>query len=491
MTTVAVTRISKAIYPEYSPYHPSESYPEYPFAAISDEQNYVYRGVRQLFRDLQFDKDNFGTGAWNPLGGLIKPGMTVVLKPNFVLSRHFEAKDPYALITHPSVLRAVADYCFIALSGQGEIVIADAPQYNCNWEELMSLTGLEKVRDVYNSARQDSLDLRDLRNYWSRGKHFPSLREELPGDPLGSLNVNLGNISLVKSVREPTRLYGAVYNRQETITNHSGESQNYQLARTIMDADVVISIPKLKTHKKVGVTMNIKGLVGINTNKNLIVHYSVGSVSEGGDQYPPDHFTPLEERLIKTERWMYDTFLAKRSVTLEYIHRSIYWLHGKFLKPLGIEVEKSKRLLDAGNWHGNDTAWRMSVDLLKLITFADRKGGLHEEPQRRLFTVIDGVLGGDNKGPLEPDPHFAGVLIASENLLSADIVGTRLMGFDPLKVKTFSYLMNEPNWNYGVEHLSDIKVVSNEDKIGGCLQNNVDRFFSFRPHPGWVGHIEI
>src|SRR3712207_7808377 len=30
------------------------------------------------------------------------------------------------------------------------------------------------------------------------------------------------------------------------------------LSKTIMEADAVISVPKLKTHKKVGVTMNIR-----------------------------------------------------------------------------------------------------------------------------------------------------------------------------------------------------------------------------------------
>lgn len=34
------------------------------------------------------------------------------------------------------------------------------------------------------------------------------------------------------------------------------------------DADVYISIPKLKTHQKVGVTLNLKGLVGSISNKN-------------------------------------------------------------------------------------------------------------------------------------------------------------------------------------------------------------------------------
>lgn len=489
---VAVVKTQEAVYPTVAPYSPTESFPEYPFPnELSGKPNFVYSAVRELFVELEYDKENFKKSNWNPLGHLIEPGMTVVLKPNFVRSRHYEQKDPFAMITHPSVLRAISDYCWIALKGEGKIIIADAPQYDGNWEELLALTKLNEVKNFYNSHRKNSFDVYDLRNYWSEKRHFPSMLIDLEGDPKGSLRVNLKDESVVKQVNDPDRLYGAVYHRQETVENHKGNKQIYEISNTIMEADVFISVPKLKTHKKVGVTMNIKGLVGACTNKNLIVHYSLGSKKDGGDQYPPNHFTPMEERLIKTERWMYDTFLAKRSVPLEYIHRTIYWLHGKFIKPLGIGVEKQKRLLDVGNWYGNDSAWRMCIDLIKLIIFADKKGKLHKTPQRTLFTIIDGVIGGENKGPLEPDPNPSGVLIASENFLSADIIGCRLMGFDPLKVKTFNYLLNDENWNYGVKNLAEIEVKTSIDDIKNCLNDRESKFFNYKPYPGWVNHIEI
>lgn len=491
MTDVAVLKTKKAVYPKLAPYHPSEKFHEYPFEETSDEPNYAYEGVRQLFKQLGYDKENFGNKKWNPLGWLIEPEMTVVLKPNFVLSNHSEGKDTYSIITHPSILRAIADYCWIALKGEGKIIIADAPQYNCNWSELMNLTKLETVKGFYDSKKANTLELRDLRNYWSRQRHFPSMKEDLPGDPQGTLRVNLGDESAVKDIKKPKQMYGAVYHRQETIANHINGNQFYELSKTIMEADVVISVPKLKVHKKVGVTMNIKGLVGINTNKNLIVHYSLGLPSEGGDQYPPNHFTPIEEKIIRTERWMYDTFLAKQSIPLEYIHRSIYWIHGKLIKPFGIGVEKKKRLLDVGNWYGNDSAWRMSVDLIKLLHFADKKGILHNTPQRRLFSIIDGIIGGDNKGPLHPDPVRSGVLLAGENLLAVDIVGTRLIGFDPKKIKTFTFLLKEKKHNLGIKDYSDINIKSNVNDWKDCLYNKNNKYLNYKPYPGWIGHIEI
>src|SRR4051794_16468192 len=201
---VGVVKLPAARYPRSSPYHPSDEYPEYPFAGhVSEEPNLVYRAVRDLFFQLRYDRENFDSSSWNPLGFLIEPGMTVVLKPNFVRSRHFENKDPFAMITHPSVLRAVADYVWVALGGEGKIIIADAPQYDANWDELLDLTGLDTLREFYNSQRPGIVEVFDLRNYWSRKRHFPSMLLPLPGDPNGIVHVDLGVESAVRGIDNP------------------------------------------------------------------------------------------------------------------------------------------------------------------------------------------------------------------------------------------------------------------------------------------------
>jgi uncharacterized protein (DUF362 family) len=483
---------TEPLYPTRVPFHPSEGYPEYPFSPyVSPEKNYVYEGIRQLFCLLGLDRDRYGTKDWNPLGGLIEPGMTVVLKPNFVLSRHKQGRDLYSIITHPSVLRAVIDYAWIALRGHGQIIIADAPQYDCDFRELVKATRLDEVIDFHSHFQGPAVNLWDLRRYWSRGKHFSSMLEALPGDPQGTLTVNLGRHSELYHSPHPEKLYGAVYHRSETIAHHNGEIQEYEVANTIMNADVVISIPKLKVHKKVGVTLNAKGLVGICTNKNYLVHYKIAPPSRGGDQYPDGLFNPVEETLIKTERWMYDHLLAPRSRILEYFHRSIYSLHNRTTRRLGLKVSEDKRQMDAGNWYGNDSAWRMTVDLMKLFRFADRRGQLQATQQRRMFSVIDGIIGGDNMGPLTPDPVPSGTLVAGENWLAVDLVATRLMGFDPLKLRLYQALLKDASFGYGIRSLDDIQVLSPDPTWANCLRNTVNRFLGFRPHPGWTGHLEI
>ena len=463
---VAVVRTNGARYPSQGPFHPSVAYPEYPFRGfLQTEPNSAYEGVREVFRLMRLDAENIDTEKWNPLGYLVQPGMTVALKPNFVVSKHRLGKDLFCIITHPAVLRAVADYVWIALQGRGRILIADAPQYDCNFEELLKRTQLPTVVEFYSRFPGPNVSVRDLRQYWSAWKHFASCLRPLAGDPDGNVTVNLGSRSALHSLPHPEKLYGAVYDRNETIAQHHDGIHKYEVAGSIMKADVVISIPKLKVHKKVGTTLNAKGLVGICTNKNYLVHYRLSSCRQGGDQYPEGLFSPTEEFLIRTERWMYDHLLASRSRPLEYLHRAVYSVHNATTKRLGLKVGEGKRQLDAGNWHGNDSAWRMAVDLMAIFRFADSKGQLHATPQRRTFAVIDGVIGGENDGPLAPDPVAAGVILAGENLLAVDLVATRLMGFDPLKLKMYAHLLQNGTFDFGLRKLDDIEIRSGQPRL--------------------------
>lgn len=491
-TAVSIATTKSPEYPSESPFHPDSKYPEYPFGnCISKSPNYAYEAVRKSLQLLRLDEENFGSANWNPLKNTVKPGMTVVIKPNWVLSRHFGKKDVWSVITHPSVIRAITDYVWIALEGKGKIIIADAPQYNCNFAELMSISGTKELQNFYNTIDGPPIEIHDFRRYWSPRRHFPSMKQPVKGDPKGTQIVNLGTDSCAYGLQKIDRVYGAVYHRSETRRHHTGERQEYSLSKTILEADAVICIPKLKVHKKVGVTLNMKNFVGAATNTNFHTHFIIGSPSEGGDQHPDNTYDEKEKKIIAIERWMYDTFLAKQSIPLEYIHRSIFFLHGTFLKPFGIKVRKARRVFDAGAWHGNNTAWRFVVDLARAIVFADKKGEMHNHPVRNVFSIIDGIIAGDNKGPLEPDPKSAGVILASQNIISSDIVATRLMGLDYKKLKIFQNVLNQDKFDFGIKKVEDIPVYAEEEKLKNCLHDNKDPLFNFKPHPGWKNHIEI
>ncbi len=161
------------------------------------------------------------------------------------------------------------------------------------------------------------------------------------------------------------------------------------------------------------------------------------------------------------------------------IHRFIYGLlYLKIFRHLGLTIPYKKRILDAGNWYGNDSAWRMVVDLATII---------HQKHRPKLFSIIDGIIAGENQGPLVPDAKKTAVLIGGENFLAVDLVATRLMGFDPLKIKQYVKLLAE---KIGPRKFSAIKIHSNISRFSKCFHNK-DSYLNFLPHPGWIGHIEV
>ncbi|HRT06731.1 MAG TPA: hypothetical protein P5204_13635, partial [Kiritimatiellia bacterium] len=119
---------------EAAPYPPDEAYPEFPALAVGRTPNPVFALVRNVLRDLGLDAARFGTPAWNPLGELVRPGGKIVVKPNWVLHRNEGAGGMDCMISHPSLLRAVLEYVFLARPAQ--VVLGDAPLQGCDFEKL-------------------------------------------------------------------------------------------------------------------------------------------------------------------------------------------------------------------------------------------------------------------------------------------------------------------------------------------------------------------
>ena len=249
--TVSVARGS-CIYPSNPPYSPGINWPEYSRIcdAAGEEPNDVYSLIRESFRFLKLDERNYGSPLWNPLKEIILPGDTVLIKPNF--GRDFRESDPNdgdCLITHGSVIRAVIDYVFLALGGDGRIVIADAPQNDADFSKISKITGLESICMHYKKKVNFPIEVIDLRQETAKKidgvivGHTP-----LRGDPSGYVKVNLGERSVFAEIESfCNKLYGAEYERSEIVAHHTGGKHEYLISKTILEADCLISIPKLKT----------------------------------------------------------------------------------------------------------------------------------------------------------------------------------------------------------------------------------------------------
>jgi uncharacterized protein (DUF362 family) len=428
-------------------------------------------------------------------GDTIKPGNRVVIKPNFVRDRHPDGRDLFALITHPAVIRAIVDQVYQALRGDGEIIIADAPIGDTDFANLLAVTGLEQIVEYYRRAKQFHIAIRDLRRYRYTLKQGPhgyahEVRSDLPGDPMGYVEVDLGSASAFATLEHLELLQGTdVARRAETMSYHTPRTNKYLIARTILDADVLISVPKLKTHGKVGVTLNAKNMVGINGDKNYLPHYRWGSTAEGGDQHPAGEMRATDERRMRIGRLLADHVLARHTRWSDVTARALQQMSGlasRLLKLPPIEPIN-------GHWPGNDTCWRLPADLMRLALFADRTGTMQATPQRRFLSIVDGIIGGEGNGPLRATPKAAGVLLAGLDPVAVDLVGARLMGFDPISIKQLGELSQGLATQLAPAlapcTLEAIEVLSNDDRWRALLHNTADRGLEFQAPPRWTEQI--
>jgi uncharacterized protein (DUF362 family)/Pyruvate/2-oxoacid:ferredoxin oxidoreductase delta subunit len=141
-------------------------------------------------------------GLLDPLGGmeaLVRPGQRVLLKPNML-----QGKSPdKAVTTHPEVVRAVI-------------------------RQVQRCGGIVSVGDS-------------------------------PG--VGSPHQVAARCGILAVVEETGAAFAPF---QESVPVHTGSGTFHELevARDILDADVVINLPKLKTHQMMGLTCGVKNLFG-------------------------------------------------------------------------------------------------------------------------------------------------------------------------------------------------------------------------------------
>lgn len=470
-----------ACYPKLPPFDPPERYPELSrWASEIDASNGAYPMVREAFRLMGLDAERFGTAEWNPLGEIITPGQSVLLKPNFVLDRNLGEGPLEAVITHPAVLRAIADYVLIALQGSGKLTVGDAPQMDCRWQHLLEQTGMD-VLGEWLSARAGGVqfELVDFRNEEATLVRTVVWERKQLRDPRhAGIEVTLGSESAMDGVH-PEHLYGADYDRRKTRAAHEQHRHSYVVAPEVLAADVVISVPKLKTHSKVGTTLNLKNMVGINVDKNHLPHFRVGSPAEGGDEFRDGAWDS------RIDRWFSDVLMSRGLPAGKYGY--LGWRAFRSALRMAGLVKNVK--CAGGNWHGNDTAWRMALDLNRVLVFADQEGKMRSEPQRKYFSVMDGVVAGEGDGPLQPDAFAAQMILCGFDPVMLDWVATQAMGFDPTRIPLYRNARADrerrsPGWS-----LDRVAVYSNHLPWERALTEGAS-IFNFVPPGGWRGSIE-
>ncbi|KKH46125.1 (Fe-S)-binding protein [Methanosarcina sp. 1.H.T.1A.1] len=227
------------------------------------------------------------------LGGIekiIDPGDRVLLKPNLLSASPPEA----ATTTHPSVVAAM---CEFVLSAGGKPVVGDGAGISRPGATAKAL----KVSGIEEAARKAGA---------------------------GVVNFETAGFTLVE-VPEPLQF------------------RKLYIANPVLEADVIISLPKLKTHELTYYTGAVKNFFGV----------------------------------------------------------------------LPLKCRKEIHLLGNRDLFGEAVA-----DVYSIV----RPG----------FAVMDGVVGMEGNGPSHGKPVNSGVILASPDCVSLDIVAAELIGFDPLKIPT-------------------------------------------------------
>lgn len=132
-------------------------------------------------------------------------GKRVVLKPNLV-----EFDQQTAINTHPFFVHAVAE-AFRA-SGAASVVIAEGPGHRRITYDLAEAAGYREV--------------------------FPKLHDSF-------VDLNLDEVREVK------------------LSNPISRLESLYLPQTVLDCDLLVSLPKMKTHHWVGATLSMKNLFGL------------------------------------------------------------------------------------------------------------------------------------------------------------------------------------------------------------------------------------
>jgi uncharacterized protein (DUF362 family) len=435
-----------------------------------------YHDAALLSQLLKEAMSQGGLGRKNPdipLADIIEPGMSVLLKPNWVLHYNQRGCGMDCMITHPFFIKAVLKEVFAAKPSR--VIIGDAPIQSTVFEELPNLDWL-KTSDINNSCPVEIIDFR--RDVVDKYGKVDSNRRALKRYVL----FDLGHDSLMEPISESAGNFrNTNYDPQALASTHRPGRHQYLLAKEPFEADVIINLPKLKAHRKAGITAAVKNLVGINGNKGYLPHHRIGGSAQGGDCYEGSFFLKRlaesfldisNSRINKPDRPFW-RFCVNGLIQLQWI--------------ISPHVTKSLE----GSWYGNDTVWRMALDLNRIAMYGKIDGSMSSTPVRCVYSLTDGIIAGQHNGPLAPEPINLGAVTFASSSLFADMAHAALMHFDWRKIALLRCGL-ESDYSYPLVHhtAEELKVCTNS-KTYSFAETAKLLGKDFIPPDGWKEHIEL
>jgi uncharacterized protein (DUF362 family) len=373
--------------------------------------------LQQLYSDTAFIKTHLQRLIPDNWAAQNISGKKILLKPNWV-KQPKQPGDIFCLCTHNQFTLAVLE---LLLQYQpAQVLIGDAPIQGAVWDEIVTPAFVQSVHDLagnYNTP----VSIKDFR----RVIYMPGTnRLEAERNPMSEYVIaDVGDKSYLEPITpkhyNPFRV--AHYNPDTFSATHSPGIHKYCIAKALFDADTVISLPKVKTHQKTGITCALKNIVGLNGDKDYLPHHRIGGTGRGGDNYPGKNLLRYWSELA-TDR-------ANR-----YKGKPVYRFWQKIAAVLWRFSFPGTKYQPNGAWYGNDTTWRMVMDLNTIVRYGKADGTIADTPQRVLYSISDGIVGGQGDGPLLPQPLPLGIIAFSDNAAMNDICMATVMGIDISKL---------------------------------------------------------
>lgn len=471
---------------------------EYPVCRVEDyDDSIIYREIKIAYDNvldgLGLDKKNTGLPAkWGPFGDFIKEGDTVLVKPNYVRHLHMSGGNIDSVMTHTVILKITLDYVFVALKGTGRVIVGDASIQTADFNKIIEICRLQELEEYYKK-RGYLFEIKDFRKHVAikdiKGNIYERRSINIDDD---FIEVNLRDKSFFGTEKERlSKLRVTDFDNSLMLDYHNLFDNKYLIHKDALNADVIINLPKVKTHRKAGFTCAMKNLIGTNGHKGYLPHHTCGAKEDGGDEY------------LRSNR-----LRALSTAILEMSYRVSYWkCNYKIVTGIENSLRLSRKIIrtlawivgpedsfSEGSWYGNDTLWRTIADINRICYFCDKNGQMTGNQQRVVFTLVDGIIAGDREGPMAPRERRLGLLSGGFSTYLVDYAMTAIMGFDSNKIPFMSKIREYEDSIALRERIShdidDLILIINGEKA------SYDRLVSehnmhFEPSSGWRGHIEL
>ncbi len=411
----------------------------------------------------------------------------ILIKPNWVMHETEAAYPISALVTDARLIDATVGAAFRLFPGVEQVIVGDCLEQRADWPLLCRQSGLAPRIAALGREWGSRLVFRDLRQevFTLAGDTLVADTEAVHGDPAGYCEVQLRGESHLEPIAGQADRF-SIHDHDTALTRggHRAGDHRYLVCQSVLDADLIINLPKWKAHSKAGLTGALKNLVGINGDKSYLPHFRRGSPRWGGDEYSDDG------------RWLYWVQNNLSDLVRGTAAYGLLRPGWRLVKQINNAARRRRQRPEAlpadfyvvgGSWYGNQTLWRMIYDLNLVLQRAGRDGRLRAEPQREVVTIVDGLIAGEGDGPLKATPRSTDMLFAGRDPFAIDTTLAWMMGFDPDAIPMLAERRQYLGGEWGAFDLANLTVAV-DGRVQPLVQADIN--FQFAPAPGWRGHIE-